>query len=140
MTAKKNPETKEEIIQSFDLYIKAVSGKKAEDIVAIDVRGLSSVADVLVICSAQSHRQVIAIADFIERHMKKSGIKPISVEGKNEGMWVLLDYGDIIIHVFYETVRKFYDLEGMWSDAKRIAIDELKIYPKTSSFVIPAEA
>lgn len=120
MTVKKTQKAKEGTDKSLDLYIKAVLEKKAADIVALDVRGLTSVADFFIVCSGRSNRQVAAIAGSVERYLKKKGIKPLSVEGKNEGLWVLLDYGDVIIHVFYETVRKFYDLEGLWSDAKRI--------------------
>ncbi|MFH2047175.1 MAG: ribosome silencing factor [Pseudomonadota bacterium] len=138
MTDKKTPKVKEEITPSFDLYIKAVLGKKAEDILALDLRGLTSLADAFIICTGSSNRQVTAIAEFIERFMKKSGIKALSVEGKNEGQWVLLDYGDVVIHVFYDTVRQFYDLEGLWSDAKRIKFDELeKAHEQTEDDVNP---
>jgi ribosome-associated protein len=82
------------------------------------------VADVFVICSGASNRQVAAIADHIRSDLKDRGIKPISVEGLGEGHWVILDYGHIIIHVFYEPIRTFYDLEGLWSDAGRISADE----------------
>lgn len=125
MTVKKTRKAKQGTDKSLDLYIKAVLEKKAADVVALDVRSLTSVADFFIICSGRSNRQVAAIADFVERYLKKTGIKPLSVEGKNEGLWVLLDYGDVIIHVFYETVRKFYDLEGLWSDAKRITTDSM---------------
>ncbi|MDP3286421.1 MAG: ribosome silencing factor, partial [Desulfobacterales bacterium] len=123
MTVKKTQEAKHGTDKSLDLYVKAVLEKKAADITVLDVRGLTSVADFFIVCSGRSNRQVAAIADSVERYLKKKGIKPLSVEGKNEGLWVLLDYGDVIIHVFYETVRKFYDLEGLWSDAKRIVTD-----------------
>ena len=106
--------------QTLDLYIKAVLGKKAIDLVALDVRKLSSIADVFIICSGRSNRQVSAIAEHIQVDLKKHGIKPLSVEGKKEGHWVLLDYGHVIIHVFYEPVRSFYDLESLWIDAERI--------------------
>ena len=125
MTVKKTRKAKQGTDKSLDLYVKAVLGKKAADVVALDVRGLTSVADFFIICSGRSNRQVAAIADFVERYLKKTGIKPLCVEGKNEGLWILLDYGDVIIHVFYETVRKFYDLEGLWSDAKRIMTDSM---------------
>ena len=106
--------------QPLDLYIKAALGKKAMDLVVLDVRKLSSIADVFIICSGRSNRQVLAIAEHIQVDLKKHGIKPLSVEGKKEGHWVLLDYGHVIIHVFYEPVRSFYDLEGLWIDAERI--------------------
>jgi ribosome-associated protein len=105
---------------SLDLYVNAVLGRKASRVVALDVRELSSVADVFLICSGRSNRQVAAIAEFVQIDLKKHGIKPLSVEGMKEGHWVLLDYGHIIIHIFYEPVRNTYDLEGLWIDAKRI--------------------
>jgi len=125
MTVKKTKKAKQNAVEPIDYYVDAVLVKKASDIVALDVRRLTSVADFFIICSGRSSRQVVAIADNAERFLKKKGIKPLSVEGKNEGQWVLLDYGDVIIHVFYESVRKFYDLEGLWSDAKRIKTETL---------------
>ena len=105
---------------SLDLYIKAIYGKKAFDVTVIDVQGLTSVADIFIICSGSSNRQVSAIAEHIQKELKNYKIKPLSVEGIKEGQWVLLDYGHIIIHVFYDTVRSFYNLEGLWADAPRI--------------------
>ncbi len=110
---------------SLDLYVKAALGRKALGLVVLDVRELTSVADVFIICSGSSNRQVTAIAEFILAELKKAGIKPLSVEGKKEGHWVLLDYGHVLIHVFYESVRNFYDLEGLWMDAKRIKTKSL---------------
>jgi ribosome-associated protein len=110
---------------SLDLYVKSALGRKAIGLVVLDVRGLTSVADAFIICSGRSNRQVTAIAEFIQAELKKAGIKPLSVEGKKEGHWVLLDYGHVIIHVFYESVRNFYDLEGLWMDAKRIKTKSL---------------
>ncbi len=107
-------------VQSLNLYIQAALGKKAIDLVVLDVRKLSSIADVFIICSGRSNRQVVAIAEHIQVELKKHGITPLSVEGKKQGHWVLLDYGHVIIHIFYEPVRAFYDLEGLWIDAERI--------------------
>lgn len=104
---------------SLDFYIKAVSEKKAIDIVILDVRKLTSVADVFIICSGSSNRHVKAIAEFIQVDLKTRGIKPLNVEGKETGHWIVLDYGHVMIHVFYEPVRSFYDLEGLWTDAKK---------------------
>jgi ribosome-associated protein len=106
--------------RTLDLYINAVMGKKALDLVVLDVRDLTSFSDIFIICSGRSNRQVSAIAEYVQVTLKKHDIKPMSVEGKKEGHWVLLDYGHVIIHVFYEPVRAFYDLEGLWIDAKRI--------------------
>jgi ribosome-associated protein len=78
------------------------------------------VADAFILCSGRSNRQVTAIADFVARDLKKERIRPLSVEGKKEGHWVLMDYGHVVIHVFYEPVRRFYNLESLWADASRI--------------------
>ena len=104
----------------LNLVLTAVMGKKALDIIVLDVSGLTSLADSFIICSGRSNRQVTAIADYIRTDLKKQGVAPLSVEGLQEGHWVLMDYGDIVIHVFYDDVRRFYDLEGLWSDAPRI--------------------
>ena len=113
-------------VPSLDRYIEAASEKKALNLIVLDVRDLTSIADVFIICSGRSNRQVNAIADSIVAKLKKHKIKPLSVEGTREGHWVLLDYGHVIIHVFYEPVREFFDLEGLWADAKRITIPALK--------------
>lgn len=110
---------------SLDYYVKAALGRKAFDLVILDVRDLTSIADAFIICSGRSNRQVAAIAEFIQVELKKHGIRPLSVEGKKEGHWVLLDYGHVIMHVFYEPVRSFYDLEGLWIDAKKIKTPSL---------------
>lgn len=107
------------------LYVQAVLGKKAYQVTVLDVHTLTSFADVFIICSGRSNRQVQAIAEFVQEDLRKHKIKPLSVEGETEGHWVLLDYGHVIIHVFYESVRRFYDLEGLWADAKRIKTESL---------------
>jgi len=106
-------------------FVRAALGRKARRPVLLDVRGLSSVADYFLICSGSSSRQVSAIAEYIQFELKKKGIRPLSTEGKKEGHWVLLDYGHIVLHVFYEPLREFYDLESLWIDAQRINIDSL---------------
>jgi ribosome-associated protein len=110
----------DDFLSDLDLYVKAALGKKAHGLIVLDVRELTSVADAFIVCSGRSNRQVVAIADHIQRDLKTRRIKPLSVEGTKEGHWTLLDYGHVIIHVFYEPVRAFYDLEGLWVDAKRI--------------------
>ncbi len=109
-----------QIDHSLDIYVQAALGKKALHLVVLDVHELSSVADVFIICSGRSNRQVKAIAEHIQVELKKQNIKPLSTEGMSEGHWVLMDYGHIIIHIFYEPVRSFYDLESLWIDAARI--------------------
>ena len=106
---------------SLDVYVKSALEKKVIGLVVLDVRGLTSIADYFIICNGRSNRQVRAVAESIQMDLKKKGIKPLSVEGQKEGHWVIMDYGHVIIHIFYEPVRTLYDLESLWIDAKRIA-------------------
>lgn len=100
-------------------YVEAVKGMKANEVVILDVRGISDFADTFILCSGRSHRQVSAIAENVQRILRKKKIKALGVEGLKEGLWVLMDYDDVIIHIFYEPTREFYDLEGLWVDAAR---------------------
>jgi len=98
--------------------------KKATDVLVIQVAPLTSVADYLVIGSADSDRQASAIADHVDGILSRSGSKPLSVEGMRSSQWVLMDFGDVIAHVFRQDIRKHYALERLWADAKRIAIPD----------------
>ncbi|MFO7496863.1 MAG: ribosome silencing factor [Desulfobacterales bacterium] len=109
----------------IDLFVKVILARKAVGVVVLDVHDLTSLADFFIICSGKSNRQVSAIADHVQRELKTAGIRPLSVEGAREGHWVLMDYGYVVIHVFYEPVRQFYDLEGLWADAPRVKIESL---------------
>lgn len=95
---------------------------KAEDVVALDVGALSSFADVFVVCTGRSDRQVRAIADAIEKAARDAGEPPLGVEGHAEGRWVLIDLDDVIVHVFTPEARAHYDIERLWSDAPRIEL------------------
>jgi ribosome-associated protein len=106
----------------LDHFIKAIQERKAFDIVVLDVGPLSSVAETFIICSGRSSRQVTAIAENIQRAMKKHGIKALSVEGKSTGHWILMDYGHVVIHVFFTETRPVFDLESLWNDAVRTEI------------------
>jgi ribosome-associated protein len=116
----------------LDLFINAALGKKAINLVALDVQELTSFADTFLICSGRSNRQVKAIAEHIQIDLKKHKKKPLSVEGVKDGQWVLLDYGHVIIHVFNDPVREFYDLEGLWLDAPRIETPALKRHKRSA--------
>ena len=87
---------------------------KAENIVSIDLRGKSNIADYMVIASGRSSRQLAAMAQHLDEKLHKLGIKDVAVEGKTQGDWVLLDGGDIVVHLFRPEVREFYNLEKMW--------------------------
>ncbi len=97
---------------------KAASDKKARDIVTMDMRGLMSSTDYFVVCSANTATQVRAIADNIEEKLEEEGTPFNHKEGYREGEWVLLDYGDVVAHVFQQESREYYALERLWGDAK----------------------
>lgn len=86
------------------------------------MKTLTDVTDYFIICSADSDRGVKTIVDNIEKKLKELGLKIMGIEGYTEGRWVLIDTSDVIIHVFYDPVRRFYDLEGLWIDAPRIKL------------------
>ncbi|HWP92335.1 MAG TPA: ribosome silencing factor [Thermodesulfobacteriota bacterium] len=96
--------------------------KNAQDTVLLDMKTLTDVTDYFIICSADSDRGVKTIVDNIEKKLKELGLKIMGIEGYTEGRWVLIDTSDVIIHVFYDPVRRFYDLEGLWIDAPRIKL------------------
>ena len=98
--------------------------KKATDVLVLQVAPLTSVADYLVIGSADSDRQASAIADHIDGTLSRSGPKPLSIEGMRSSQWVLMDFGDVIVHIFREDIRKHYALERLWADAKRVTIPD----------------
>ncbi|WP_226643077.1 ribosome silencing factor [Microbulbifer variabilis] len=98
-----------------DIALNALEDLKGKDIVALDVSEFSDVMDNLVICTGTSSRQVKSLADNVVEELKKEGVRPIGVEGKEQGEWVLVDYGDLVVHVMLADVRNFYDLEKLWS-------------------------
>ncbi len=104
--------------------LKAATSKKALDIVLLDLRGLSNITDYFLIISGNSDRHVQSIAEAILKNMKSNGHRPLGIEGLTQGKWVLLDYDELIIHVFYEPIRRYYDLESLWSDAPRLPLEE----------------
>jgi ribosome-associated protein len=105
------------------LCVKAAVEKKAMDPVLLEMKRTASFTDYFFICSGKSDRQVQAIAQGIEEALEKQGMRPLGEEGKREGRWILMDYGDLVVHVFLEPLREFYDLEGLWIDAPRIELD-----------------
>ena len=100
----------------------AALDKKAEDVLVLDVRGLTSYADYFVVVTADSERQASAIADHVDQEMKKQGTTRVGSEGYESGRWILIDFGDVVAHVMSREARGFYDLEGLWADAPRVAL------------------
>jgi ribosome-associated protein len=106
--------------------------KKALEPALLDVRELCSYTDYILLLSARSDRQVAAITDHLREQLKRLGQHPVGSEGEGGGQWALLDYGDAVVHVFHHPSREFYDLESLWVDAPRVAIDvpaEARISP-----------
>lgn len=98
--------------------------KKASDVLVLQVAPLTSVADYLVIGSADSDRQASAIADHIDGILSRSGSRARSIEGTRSSQWVLMDFGDVVVHIFRKDVREHYALERLWADAKRITVSD----------------
>lgn len=114
MTATPKDVTSEELLARI---LASLNGDKAEDIVQIDLRGKSSIGDFMVVCSGRSSRQVAAISEKLVERLKQDCGRQSRVEGKETGDWVLIDTGDVIVHVFRPEVREFYQIEKMWLPA-----------------------
>ncbi len=114
---------------------KAVLDKKGHDILLLDVAELTSVADYYLICSADSEPHVRAIVDGVDKTLMKDKISPLGVEGMKNASWVLVDYGDILFHIFKGESRVFYNLDSLWADAKKVDISEQEIIPVKKSVV-----
>jgi ribosome-associated protein len=93
--------------------------KKAKSVVMLELFGLTDIADFFIVASGTSERHVKTIAEGVEIGMKETGTLPLSTEGYDEGRWIILDYGDVIFHVFLDELRELYDLESLWIEAKR---------------------
>jgi ribosome-associated protein len=98
--------------------------KKAKDIVVLELIGLTDIADYFVLATGTSERHVKTIAESVETGMKEVGVKPFLLEGYDEGRWVIIDYQNVIVHVFTESLRELYDLESLWIEAKRYKLDK----------------
>jgi len=111
-------------LELLAIAAEAADAKQAENAVALDVSGPLPFADVFLIVSGRNERQVSAIASEIEDKLIENGTKPLRREGKSEGRWVLLDFGDLVVHVFHDDDRMFYALERLWSDCPAIPLGQ----------------
>jgi ribosome-associated protein len=109
-------------LEAAQLCAEAVDSKKAFDILVLDLRKLTYITDYFVICSGSNTTQVGAIADGVGQTLAKAGIRPSHVEGEGEANWVLMDYGDVVVHIFEEQTRIYYALDKLWGDAPRIPV------------------
>ena len=108
--------------EAAQLCAEAADDKKAFDILILDLRSLTYISDYFVICSASNTTQVSAIADGIGQMLAKAGVHPSHIEGEAEASWVLMDYGDVVVHIFDEQTRVYYSLDKLWGDAPRIPV------------------
>jgi len=116
-----------ELMDSLRIAAQAAADKKAFQIVGFEVSNLTSYTDGLLICSGASDRQVAAISNAVQRQLKEAGRRPLHVEGERRADWVLLDYGEFVIHVFTEERRTYYGLDGLWGDAPKLDAVQLGI-------------
>jgi|SRR5215467_5808183 len=129
-----NKKTEPEAVEPDPLIMiaaRAAAEKKGLEIVALDLRKVASFTDYFLICAGSNSRHVQAIADSIEEQLRKSGRRPLHTEGYSTADWILLDYGDFVVHVFSSTARRFYDLERLWRDAEQVKLpDDLTESPR----------
>jgi ribosome-associated protein len=121
----KQPESEAQPLETEDgvtIAARAASEKKATDLVVLDLRKAASFTEYFLICTGASTRQVQAISNAVEETLLKNRKRPLHIEGYSSAEWILLDYGDFIVHVFSPASRRFYDLERLWRDAPRVEI------------------
>lgn len=107
------------------IAVKTLEDKKAEDVKVIDIREISPIADFFIIADGMNQNQIQAMRDAVDEALYKADLKVRQVEGNQSSTWILMDYNDIIIHIFSKEDRLFYDLERIWKDGKEISVDEL---------------
>ena len=108
----------------WEVAVTAAQERKAVDLVVLDIKEVSSFTDTFVLCTGLNARQVQAISDAVEKALKEEGGRAIGIEGRQNAEWVLMDYGDFIVHVFSPQARDFYDLERLWRRARRIPVPD----------------
>lgn len=118
---RRDPGEVDTIKKEISLAVEAILDKKGLEVVVLDLRGISTFTDYFVICSATSIRQAQAIADAVEERLRVEKVRA-RVEGYQEGEWILMDFTDVLVHVFTQSKREYFDLERLWGDAPRIAL------------------
>ncbi|MFC4225322.1 ribosome silencing factor [Lysinibacter cavernae] len=111
-------------LESLNVAVAAAADKMGENFVALDVSALFPLADIFLMVSGRSERNVQAISDEVEDKLLESGVKRVRREGRSAGRWVLLDFGDVIVHVFHQDERSYYDLERLWKDCPAIPVEQ----------------
>ena len=113
------------IEEQVKVAFQALEEKKAEDIRVIDIRGISTIADYFIVASGSNQSQLQAMEDSVGQKMREIGMAKPKVEGNRNSTWILMDYGDFIVHIFSEEDRLFYDLERIWTDGREVEIEDL---------------
>ena len=108
-------------VDKAKLCLEIIKERKAIQPLLLDVGNLTSITDYFIITSGSSTRQVQAIARHLQKELRDAGFRPLGMEGEQEGKWVLMDYGDVVIHIFYQPMREFYNLEGLWVEATEVS-------------------
>jgi len=122
---------KSELKKQVSSAIQACLDKKGEELSILEMeKGSGAFTDYFVLCSGTNPRQIQAITDEVELRLKNTGLRPTHIEGYNQAEWILIDYVDLVVHVFSEKARKFYDLERLWKSAKRLQHADLKAAPR----------
>ncbi|HEY8422227.1 MAG TPA: ribosome silencing factor [Thermoclostridium sp.] len=112
-----------EISEMFDEIVTALEDKKARELRVIDIQELTTVATYFIICSGTSTTHIKTLADEVEFRLREKGVTPLRLEGYNSARWILIDYGDIVVHIFHEEDREFYNLERLWRDGRSISVE-----------------
>lgn len=111
--------------QLVSKIVKTLDDKQAVDITAMNIKDLTTLGDYFIVASGNSNAQVKALAEEVENRLSAAGIEPRKVEGTQSALWILMDYYDVVVHIFYKETREFYSIERLWNDAPRLDIEEL---------------
>ena len=111
-------------MERWQVAVEAAQSKKAEDISVLDLKEVATFTDTFVICSGLNARQNQAISDEVEKQLKQEGIRPVGIEGYQQAEWILMDYGDFIVHIFSPRARDYYKLERLWKTARRVPVEQ----------------
>ncbi len=120
---KVKPTVNEQTGKMLEMVRECIAERKGRDTVVLDLTELTPISDYFVICSGTSSMHARAISEHIELTCKKAGFMPIGIEGEKNARWILLDYGDVVIHIFIDETRQFYNLERLWGDARRVEFE-----------------
>jgi len=111
--------------EKLRIALRAIDDKQAQDVVVLDISGIAAFASYFLLCSGDSSRQIQAIVDEVELKLREEKIRPTHIEGYRNAEWVLMDYLDLVVHVFSKKARAYYDLERLWRDGKRLEVKKL---------------